>query len=38
MENSMEVPEKLNTELPYNTTIPFLGIILEKTLIQKGYI
>lgn len=35
MENSMEVPEKLKIELPYNTTIPFLGIVLEKTLIQK---
>lgn len=31
----MEVPGKLKIELPYNTTIPFLGIVLEKTLIQK---
>ena len=38
MENTMEVPEKkpLKTELPYNPTIPLLGIYLDKTIIQQG--
>jgi len=37
MENSMEVPQKTNTELPYNPAIPLLGIYQEihKTTIQK---
>ena len=32
----MEVPQKLNIELPYDLAIPFLGIYLEKTVIRKG--
>ena len=35
MENSMEDPKKLKTELPYNPAIPFLGIYPQKTLIRK---
>ena len=35
MENSMEVPEKLKIELPYDPAIPLLGIYPEKTIIQK---
>ena len=35
MKNSMEVPEKLKTELPYDPAIPLLGIYLDKTIIQK---
>ena len=35
MENSIEVPQKLKTELPYDPAIPLLGIYLEKTMIQK---
>ena len=31
----MEVPRKLKLELPYDPTIPFLGIYPKKTLIQK---
>ena len=31
----MEVPYKLNIELPYDPAIPLLGICLEKTIIQK---
>ena len=26
MENSMEMPQKLKSELPYDPAIPFLGI------------
>ena len=32
---SMEVPRKTKTELPYDPPIPFLGIFLDKTIIQK---
>ena len=32
-ENSMEVPEKKKMELPYDPTIPLLGIYLDKTII-----
>ena len=28
-------PKKLNTELPYDPAIPFLGVYLEKPIIQK---
>ena len=35
MENSIEVPQKLKTELPYDPAVPLLGIYLEKTMIQK---
>ena len=35
MENSLEVPQKLKTELPHDPAIPLLGIYLDKTLIQK---
>ena len=35
MENSVEVPQKLKIELPYDTAIPLLGIYPDKTLIQK---
>ena len=35
VENSMEVPLKLNVELPYDPAIPLLGIYPEKTIIQK---
>ena len=31
MENSMEVPQKLKIELPYDPAIPLLGIYLKKT-------
>ena len=38
MENGMEVPlKKLNIELPYDPTIPLLGIYLMKTIIWKTY-
>ena len=30
MENSVEIPEKLEIELPYNPAIPLLGIYQEK--------
>ena len=38
MENSTEIPQKLNIELPYDPAIPLLGIYLEKkkkAVIQK---
>ena len=36
MENSNEASlKKLRTELPYDPAIPFLGIYLDKTIIQK---
>ena len=36
MENSNEASlKKLKTELPYDSAIPFLGIYLDKTIIQK---
>ena len=31
MENSMEVSQKLKTELPYDPAIPLLGIYLKKS-------
>ena len=31
IENSMEIPQKLNIELKYDSAIPFLGIFTEKT-------
>ena len=34
-ENSVEVPQKLKIELPYDPAIPLLGIYPEKTIIQK---
>ena len=37
MENSMEVPQKLKTELPYDPAIPLLGIYLEKNDNAKRY-
>ena len=33
MEYSMEVPEKLNPELPYDPAIPVLGTYPEKTIM-----
>ena len=35
MENSMEVPQKANIELPYDPAIPLLGVYLDKTAILK---
>ena len=35
MENSMQIPQKLNIELPQDPEMPLLGINLEKTIIQK---
>ena len=35
VENSMEVHQKTNIELPCDPVIPLLGIYPEKTLIQK---
>ena len=35
MENSIEVPLKTKNKLPYDPTIPLLGIYMEKTLIFK---
>ena len=35
MENSIEVPQNLKIELPYDPEIPLLGIYPDKTLIQK---
>ena len=31
----MEVPQKLNIELPYDPAIPFQGIYPDKTFIEK---
>ena len=31
----MEVPQKLNIELPHDPVIPFLGIYLDKTFTEK---
>ena len=36
METSMEVPPKLNIELPYDPAIPLLGIYPDKTFLKKG--
>ena len=35
MESSMEIPQKLKVELPYDPEISLLGIYPDKTLIQK---
>ena len=35
MENSVEIPKKLEIELPYDPAIPFLGIYPEETKIEK---
>ena len=35
MENSVEVPQKINIELPYDPAIPFLGIDPDKITIKK---
>ena len=35
MENSMEVPEKLEIELPYDPAVPLPDMYSEKTIIQK---
>ena len=35
MENRMEFLKELKLELPYNQAILFLGIYLDKTIIQK---
>ena len=35
MENSIEVPQKLKIELPYDPAVPVLGIYPDKTIIQK---
>ena len=35
MENSMEIPQKIKIELPFNLAIPLLGIYPEKTIIKK---
>ena len=35
MENSIEIPQTLKTELPYDPVIPLLGIYPDKTIIQK---
>ena len=37
MENSMEVPQKLKTELSYDPKIPLLGIYQEKNHNLKIY-
>ena len=35
MENSVELPRKLEIELPYDPAIPLLGIHTEETRIEK---
>ena len=35
VESSMEIPQKLKIELPYDLAIPVLSIYREKTIIQK---
>ena len=35
MENSMEVPQKLKTELPHDSATPLPGIYLDKIIIQR---
>lgn len=37
MEDSMEVPQKLDTELPYDLVIPLLGIYTEENHNSKRY-
>ena len=34
-ENSIEVPQKLKIELPYDPAVPVLGTYPDKTIIQK---
>ena len=36
MENSVEIPKKLEIELPYDSAILILGIYLEKNMVQKN--
>ena len=36
MDNTMEDPEKLKIELPYDLAIPLLGIYPDKTVIKKN--
>ena len=31
----MEVPQKLNIELPFDPAVPLLGIYLDKTFLEK---
>ena len=35
MENSVEIPKKLEIELPYDPAIPLLGIHTEETIIER---
>ena len=35
MENSMEIPKKLEIELPYDSAIPLLGIHTEETRTER---
>ena len=35
MENSIQVPKKPKTELPYDPATPLLGIYQDRTIIQK---
>ena len=35
MENSIEIPQKTNIELPFDLAIPLLGIYPEKTMTRK---
>jgi len=35
MENSVEIPKKLEIELPYDPAIPLLGIHTEETRIER---
>ena len=35
MENSLEIPKKLEIELPYDPAIPLLGIHTEETRIER---
>ena len=35
MENSVEIPKKLQIELPYDPAIPLLGIQTEETRIER---
>ena len=35
MKNTMEIPQRLKTELPYNRIVPLLSIYPEKNIIQK---
>ena len=35
MENSVEIPKKVEIELPYDATIPLLGIHTQETRIER---